>query len=298
MMKRILFAAALLVALAGTSQAQSCSWTVAPATLNFGNYSIAGTVTGTTSFQITCARRTTGRVTLTRGAWTPTYNPRQMKHLWTFTTIPYNLYMDAANSSIWGDGTSGTSTYTAVNSTSGTQTYSATIYGALPPGADPIGGGYGDIVTATLTWGTSASETRSFTIIANATNECTVSTFALNFGNYDPVEANATAPLDSSALINVYCTRGTTGTVTLDLGSWSSGTARRMRGASGEFLSYQIYRDPARSTIWNTVNTNSGSATAATTALAGGFTAYGRIFAGQDVSVGGYSDTIQATVNY
>ena len=130
----------------------------------------------------------------------------------------------------------------------------------------------------------------SATVIAN----CTVSTFSLAFGNYDPLSATN---LDAQTTVNVYCTKGATGTVSLDLGINASGATRRMTDGTN-FMNYEVYKNAGRTVIWNAVNTNSAVSTSKSTALNGGFTAYGRVPAGQDLPVGAFFDTLQATVNF
>jgi spore coat protein U-like protein len=180
----------------------------------------------------------------------------------------------------------------------GGTTWNGTIYGTIPVGANASFGNYTDSIQASIILGGGTNDQNNFTVMANVQPECTVSTSAVNFGGYDPVSANAATPKDSTGTVNVYCTVSTTATVTLDLGTNASGTTRRMLGSTGDFLAYELYRDAGRTVIWNTVNTNSGTSTSLITPINGGFTAYGRIFSGQDVGVGSYSSTVTVTVNY
>ena len=130
----------------------------------------------------------------------------------------------------------------------------------------------------------------SATVVAN----CTVSTFALAFGNYDPLSGT---DLDAQTTVNVYCTKGATGTVSLDLGVNASGATRRMTDGTN-FMNYEVYKNAGRTVIWNAANTNSAVSTSKSTALSGGFTAYGRVPAGQDLPLATFYDTLQATVNF
>ena len=277
--------------------AADCQWTQSIANINFGTYSVfsGSSLTATSSFQITCTVGDTGRVTLSSGG-SATFNPRKMAR----TTAPaanlnYNLYRDAANSIIWGDGTSGTQ-YLSFTATAGNTTLSGFVYATIPAGLDVPAGTYNDTIQVDMT-SASGNDNSFFTVTAVVQSDCTVSTAPLNFGAYDPVTANAGAPKDSTATVNVYCTTGTLATASLDNGLWFLGGNRRLK-ATTDFLNYQAYRDAARSVIWNAVNTNSGTSASKLTAINGGFIAYGRIFAGQDVQVGSYNDTILVTVNY
>ena len=73
------------------------------------------------------------------------------------TTYPlnYNLYMNAANTTIWGDGTGGslldnvTLTRTGGNNTI---TTNLTVYGAVAAAQDPAAGTYTDSITVTVNY--------------------------------------------------------------------------------------------------------------------------------------------------
>jgi len=296
-MRRIAIAICFLLAPVA-AQAINCTWDTVPTNINFGAYSAfsSSAVTATSAFQFTCTPPATATMTITRGSGA-SFNPRDM----TRTTLPamtmdYNLYMDAANSIIWGDGTSGTQFLTFV-STPGTKTYTGTIYATIPAGLNVGPGTYTDTVQVTLNWG-SGSLNQFITITAIVSAECTVSATSVNFGAYDPVAVNAATPLDSTGTVNVYCTAGTLATVSLDLGTHFTGSTRRMLSGAANFLNYEVYKDAARSVVWNSVNTDSGTSASKTTAINGGFIAYGRIPSGQDVTMGSYNDTLLVTVNY
>jgi spore coat protein U-like protein len=298
-MRRIsLFFLLFAVLLPLSAHAINCTWDTVPTNINFGNYlPLSGSaVTGTSAFQFTCTPPATATLMLSRGG-SATYNPRTM----TRTTAPvstasYNLFMDAANTIIWGDGTSGTQ-FLTFNSTPGNKKLAGTIYGTVPAGLNLRPGTYTDTIQATLDWGTGIDQ-RFFTATVTVISECTVSSSTVNFGAYDPVSANAVTPNDSTGTVNVFCTTGTLATVSLDVGSHASGSTRRLLGTSGDLLTYEIYLDAPRTIVWNTVNTDSGTSVSKLTPISGGFTAYGRIPAGQDVRTGSYSDTVLVTVNY
>ncbi len=295
----------LILITAGVAFGQNCNFNPAPTAVNFGNYSVFASgspQTATTSFNVQCSSNgVTVTVSFSRGINSASFNPRTMQNA-SAATLNYNIYTDAANTTIWGDGSGGTvsQTYTMGPSQS-TLPAAVPIYGTVALGADMAAGSFSDTITATLSWirgSNPATTTVTFNVTATVLSECTVSAFAMNFGTYEPVVANAATPLDSTATINVYCTKGTAGNVTLDNGSNFSGGNRRMKSAGGVFLSYEIYKDSSRSTVWNAVNINSGTSTSKNTALGGGFIAYGRIPSAQDVPATSYSDTLQSVVNY
>jgi spore coat protein U-like protein len=67
-------------------------------------------------------------------------------------SLTYNLYLDGAYSTIWGDGTSGTSfvTQQLPGGKFFTQTY--ILYARTPLGQDISAGAYSDVVTVTVEW--------------------------------------------------------------------------------------------------------------------------------------------------
>lgn len=141
---------------------------------------------------------------------------------------------------------------------------------------------------------------------AGAATLCRLATAGgIAFGPYDVLSA---APLDTLLAFDVACDRsgGPPGvTLVVRLGQGANGTSvdnRRMLhlGASGDLLAYGLYRDVSRTSVWGfsdgvdtvtrslTVPNNSSASTT--------FTIYGRIPAGQNVTVGPYRDSVQITV--
>ena len=51
-------------------------------------------------------------------------------------------------------------------------------------------------------------QSASLTVSANVAKNCTITTAPVDFGNYDSVAANATAPLDGIGTVTVTCTKG------------------------------------------------------------------------------------------
>ena len=67
-------------------------------------------------------------------------------------TLSYNLFLDPAKTQIWGDGTGGSSTFTASLAGGGWTSVAATIYGRVPPGQNVAAGTYLDTITVTMNW--------------------------------------------------------------------------------------------------------------------------------------------------
>jgi len=153
---------------------------------------------------------------------------------------------------------------------------------------------------ATSAFAASVSTSNTNNITASVAPKCTIGAFAIAFGAYDPFSAT---PLDQTGTVSINCTKGTSGVISLNLGANASGSTRRMQdtGATGNYLTYEIYNNSTRTTVWNTTNTVTlGPSASKDTALTA--TAYGRVTAGQDPQAGGggvnYQDTIVATVTF
>ena len=131
---------------------------------------------------------------------------------------------------------------------------------------------------------------------AYAAPSCTVSTTSVNFGSYNVFTGSDT---DSTGTITIDCNGSAHDiVVTLSKGASSSFSPRTMlRGSEG--LSYNLYRDAARTSVW-------GDGTAGTSTYTNpnppnspfNVPIYGRVPAGQDVSAGVYSDTVSAVINF
>jgi len=153
---------------------------------------------------------------------------------------------------------------------------------------------------ATSAFAASVSTSNTNNITASVAPKCTIGAFAIAFGAYDPFSAT---PLDQTGTVSINCTKGTSGVISLNLGANASGSTRRMQdtGATGNYLTYEIYDNSTRTTVWNTTNTVTlGPSASKDTALTA--TAYGRVTAGQDPQAGAgvtnYQDTIVATVTF
>jgi spore coat protein U-like protein len=143
-----------------------------------------------------------------------------------------------------------------------------------------------------------ATATANLGVSATVTNNCTISTAALAFGSYDPVVAHASTNLDGTGTVIVACTKGATATIGLGLGSNASGSVRRLKDSGTNYITYELYQDSGRSTVWGTAGGALLSPGAAPSKTARNFTVYGRVASNQDVPAGSYNDTVVATVNF
>ena len=142
------------------------------------------------------------------------------------------------------------------------------------------------------------TQSTSLQVSANVVKNCTITTAPVAFGNYDSVTANATTPLDGIGTITVKCTKGAPAKVGLNTGGNAQGTTRRMAGAAAEYLTYELYKEAGRATIWGNTDTTGLDIPAAPNQTPRNFTVYGRVAQAQEAAVGAYTDTVVATVNF
>lgn len=139
-----------------------------------------------------------------------------------------------------------------------------------------------------------ATDTDTFQVTATVTAACNVSAGNLDFGSYDPTSGTDN---DATSTISVTCTLLAPYQVKLDGGGAGDTAARVMDAGGGTDLSYQLYSDASRSTVWG--NTTSDDVESVGLGLLPRqHTVYGRIVAGQDVETGNYADTITVTLNF
>jgi len=129
----------------------------------------------------------------------------------------------------------------------------------------------------------------SFTVSATVVASCSVSATNLAFGSY-----TGSSNLDQTSTVSVTCTNGTDYSVALNDGANASGSTRRMLSGGSNYLSYEMYSDAGRSTVWNAATPVTGTGSGVAQSL----TVYGRVPSGQNVPAGSYSDTVQVTVTY
>lgn len=142
-----------------------------------------------------------------------------------------------------------------------------------------------------------ASVTTSFQVSATVISTCTVSATDLVFGNYSPV---ATVDSDSASTVAVQCTNLTPYEIGLGAGGGSGATvAERRMTKDAQTLTYSLYQDLARNTVWGDSFGAGGNAVSAIgNGLSQSHTVYGRIPKGQNVNIGTYTDTVLVTVNF
>ena len=116
--------------------------------VNFGPYDVfdSSPVDSTGSVRYQCSGNTNSfTIAIGRGS-SPTFMPRTLRN--GADAMDYNLYVDAARTSVWGDGTSGTTLFTVSNPTG--KAVNVPIFGRIQPGQDIAAGTYSDSIVVTI----------------------------------------------------------------------------------------------------------------------------------------------------
>jgi spore coat protein U-like protein len=130
--------------------------TVGTTSMNFGNYDVFSItpLDSTSNISISCSA--SDRLAITTIGPSPNsggFNPRQMKRSGGADLLNYNVYTNAARTTIWGDGTGGTSDVRVRRPPGRPRPWSAnlTVYGRVPQAQDVSIGAYSDLLTVTVT---------------------------------------------------------------------------------------------------------------------------------------------------
>ncbi|HVR42216.1 MAG TPA: spore coat U domain-containing protein [Thermoanaerobaculia bacterium] len=298
-LRRVALIPLLLLALAAKLEAASCFiQSVTPVT--FGDYSVfsPGPLDIAGSLTIVCTPGTAATIYLSTGS-SGTYAMRTMRS--GAEVLDYNVYLDATRTVVFGNGSGGTGT-AVFNVPPGppgpSEDLEAMIqfYGRVFPLDDVAAGLYSDSLVITIDW-TERSVTTTLPVSANVLSECLVSASDLDFGSYDPIGANAAAPLLADATLSVFCTRGTTASIGMNLGTSAVAGQRFMTGP-GSQLAYGLFQDAARSQPWSLTSSMTASSSSKDVPVGNGLLIHGSIPGAQDAVAGNYVDTVQAVVNY
>ena len=137
----------LAVALAWSRTAMAVC-TISTTPVSYGSYNVFSATpldsTGTVTYR--CGNEKNITITLNKGG-AATFDPRQMLN--GSEALNYNLYQDAARTTIWGDGTGGTQVYSDANPPNN-QNVTVNIFGRIPAGQDVTAGSYTNTITATI----------------------------------------------------------------------------------------------------------------------------------------------------
>jgi spore coat protein U-like protein len=313
-------AIAAMVAVSTPARALGLACTFTIGSLNFGTIDLTANTTydTTSTFSANC----TGGVPLTTARVCPNINsgsggtntgdPRFMLN--GANQLQYNLFQDAARTTVWGSYLWAFPAYTApqidipldiLGNGSATRTVYGRVYAgqqAVSPGSytSSFSGSNTQIAYNVSLLGTCAqigstnATAAPFTVNATYSATCAVAATTLNFGTAGVLNST----VNGSSTLTTTCSATTPYTIGLDGGNASASdpTQRKMSKGS-EMISYGLYRDAARSQAWGStagVNTAAGTGSG----LGQAYTVYGRVPTQTTPSPGSYTDTIVATVTY
>lgn len=104
--------------------------------------------------------------------------------------------------------------------------------------------------------------------------------------------------VDATTTVTVKCTPNTSFTVDIDTGLHGNGINRRMYSpVANAYVSYDVYRDSPRTSVWGTgklKNISGNSGTGAPLVI----TLFGRIPISGKIKAGDYADRLTVTLNY
>lgn len=318
------FLLALLLAAGSMQPAMGASISCSSSTTNmaFGTVSLlAGGITdSSTTITTTCSAKPGNNllICLNIGADPNTglYDPRNLGS--GSNRMAFNLYTDAARTTVWGDKLSTSYPPVSLTLTFGpgesSKSITTNLYGrinasgqkGLPAGTydTTYTGGWSLTTNATTynkspptcTTGGMSTDTATLNISAVVNSECLLnSSTDIDFGT---VFQTLSQNVDSTATITVTCNGGSGSGyyILLSNGLSPSGLQRRMQGPGGSFINYGLYQDATRSVAWG--NTNATGVQGTGTGQPQSLTVYGRVPPQPVPGAGTYSDTIVITLSY
>jgi spore coat protein U-like protein len=148
-----IFSVFFLLLMSIDGHAFHCSVTTTP--VSFSNYDVFTSTpldtTGTISLMCNNPEQKPIPVTITiSSGGSGSFNPRQMRRAGGTDRMNYYLFIDPSKTTVWGDGTGGTSIFT--NMIDKTSSLNTTIYGRVPARQNLSAGAYGDTLVVTVTW--------------------------------------------------------------------------------------------------------------------------------------------------
>lgn len=140
-----------------------------------------------------------------------------------------------------------------------------------------------------------SSATATMAVSVEVTPNCTVATGPLNFSAVPAADAPATS---ATTTIEVACGPDVAFTVQLDDGqNASAGTRRALDPATGQYVSYEIFADPAHTRRWGSQEAQAIPGVTSATGTER-LTAYGLIGNDTQIAAGKYGDLVTVTTNF
>jgi spore coat protein U-like protein len=227
----------------------------------------------------------------------------------------FDLYQDSARTVLWGSWATGFDTAGVKLEVARNTTTPVTVFGRFFGSQQTaVAGSYTSTFTAnpfityddkdkaatncpTGSLSASTSTSATATIISN----CNISTTALNFGSTGLLSSN----VDATGSINVQCSNTLPYSLGLNNGSNASGSQRRMKQGTTNFVNYDLYTDSGRTAAWTTTTSatscTGGAGTCITNTGTGAsqpITVFGRVPSQSGTPPGTYADTVLVTVTF
>ena len=285
----------LLAALApapASAAVSSCSLSSSGIVFSSYNTQTRAAVDGTGTITVTCTGDgSNNSLSLNlSGGNNGSCGPRQMRS--GVNTLAYDVFQNAGRTTYFCEG--GSRLDINFDFTAGaTQTRTYTMYGRVTSGQNPAFGTYTDSLSVTLKRGGGTVATGTVSVSGPVSPICSVTAGTLGFGTY-----SGAADALAAAAVSVNCSSGGAYQVSLSAGANASGGSRRMAGPASSFLAYQLFRDSARTLAWGDGSALGARVSGTGSGAAQTLTVYGRIPAGQSVTVGSYTDSVVVTVEY
>jgi len=142
-----------LILLSVDARAFHCTVSTTP--VSFGGYDVFSSTpmdtTGTIALYCNNPEKKPMPVTVSiSSGGSGSFNPRQMRLAGGTDRMNYYLFIDPSRTTIWGDGSGGTSIFTSIILK--TTPLNATIYGRIPARQNLRAGAYGDNLVVTVNW--------------------------------------------------------------------------------------------------------------------------------------------------
>jgi spore coat protein U-like protein len=122
---------------------------------------------------------------------------------------------------------------------------------------------------------------------------CTVEATSLSFGSINPLAAGNA---DSTSTVTVTCPATTAYTIALSAGSGTY--ADRQMASGANTLSYQLYTDASRATVWGDGTGSTATVDGSADGTGTPHTVYGRVPPQSTAVPGAYADTVTVTVSF
>jgi spore coat protein U domain-containing protein, fimbrial subunit CupE1/2/3/6 len=135
--------------------------TVSTTPVNFGSYDMFSPAPcdSTSSITIDCSipppppnPPVDVLITIGQSPNSGSFIPRSMRNISGSDLLNYNLYTNSSRTSVWGDGTGGTSIITLNNVNRNAPPRVMMVYGRISTGQDVSAGSYSDTLVVTITW--------------------------------------------------------------------------------------------------------------------------------------------------